>query len=343
MEGFPQQVSLSYLYRKVFSSHESTVSFLQQMGTFPSHKKCPKCEVPMKLVIASGAQKHGIGRFRCQRIAKHADKKEVSIQLAAGTWLERAKLTPQDAILLMYFFGLELTNDQIKHEFSGFRDNGTTLSDETISDYRSLFRDSLKQREEKVEREEGPLGGENVCVQLDESKFGRRKHNRGRLVDGPWMLGMIDEPPVDADKNAFYGMRIEICPDNKRDSATLIPLIQKHVQVGTTITTDQWGAYNELENLGYSHLRVNHSENYVDPETGAHTQRIESCWRPLKYFLIRHSSRHEHLPHLIKEFLWRRRMRYRGDTDHFSSIISAVNDKFADTELSLPERFPEDL
>ena len=36
---------------------------------------------------------------------------------------------------------------------------------------------------------------------------------------------------------------------------------------------------------GCLHFAVNHSEHYVDPETGAHTQTVEGLWRQVKAFL----------------------------------------------------------
>ena len=33
---------------------------------------------------------------------------------------------------------------------------------------------------------------------------------------------------------------------------------------------------------GYVHQKVNHSENFVDPQTGAHTQGMERAWLEAK-------------------------------------------------------------
>ena len=46
---------------------------------------------------------------------------------------------------------------------------------------------------------------------------------------------------------------------------------------GTTIISDKWRAYSGIESLSqnYNHLQVNHSENFKDPETGAHTNTID--------------------------------------------------------------------
>jgi len=70
----------------------------------------------------------------------------------------------------------------------------------------------------------------------------------------------------------------------RRDAATLLPIIQQFILPGTTIISDQWAAYgriNELPEL-YEHYTVNHSENFIDPETGAHTQTIEGTWSHFK-------------------------------------------------------------
>ena len=40
--------------------------------------------------------------------------------------------------------------------------------------------------------------------------------------------------------------------------------------------SDMWKAYDCLKDEGCSHLTVNHSLNFVDPDTGAHTQCIDN-------------------------------------------------------------------
>ncbi|CAF4742145.1 unnamed protein product [Pieris macdunnoughi] len=58
------------------------------------------------------------------------------------------------------------------------------------------------------------------------------------LYKGHWVIGMIEDKSED--------LRLEICPDIIRSAEVLVPHIQKHVEVGTTIYTDFWKAYDCL-------------------------------------------------------------------------------------------------
>lgn len=67
-----------------------------------------------------------------------------------------------------------------------------------------------------------------------------------------------------------------------RAKRTLNAVISQHVESGNHITTDMWAGYNDLNNLVCVHTTVNHSENYIDPDTGAHPQEIEVAWNNVK-------------------------------------------------------------
>ena len=95
--------------------------------------------------------------------------------------------------------------------------------------------------------------------------FGRRKYHRGRPLSGKWVFGGV----VKRSKDIF------MVPVDDRSAATLIPLINQYICAGTTVISDQWAAYNQLNPGTFPYLTVNHSENFVDPNTLAHTQTIE--------------------------------------------------------------------
>jgi transposase-like protein len=111
------------------------------------------------------------------------------------------------------------------------------------------------------------IGGPNKIVEIDESKFGRRKYNRGQ-----WVFGGIER---DSGRTFFVPV-----PD--RSTETLMAVIRDWIERGTAVISDCWRTYYHLEEEGYPHLTVNHSIGFVDPQTGAHTNTIQCQWRHLK-------------------------------------------------------------
>ena len=116
------------------------------------------------------------------------------------------------------------------------------------------------------------IGGPDCIVEIDESKFGRRKYNVGCLIEGQWVLGGICR-----DTREFF-----VVPVPERNRETLLCVIKDNIYKGTAIISDCWKAYNCLEEERYKHLTMNHSINFVDPTKGAHTNIIERRWRDLK-------------------------------------------------------------
>ncbi len=56
----------------------------------------------------------------------------------------------------------------------------------------------------------------------------------------------------------------------------------QHINQKTEIHSDEWRAYNRIKHEEYDHYTVNHTENFVDPVTGRHTQLIECLWNVAK-------------------------------------------------------------
>ncbi|KAL5499331.1 hypothetical protein EMCRGX_G010543 [Ephydatia muelleri] len=73
------------------------------------------------------------------------------------------------------------------------------------------------------------IGGVGKVVEIDESKFGKRKYNRGRRREGQWVLGGVER----GSDEVF----MQIVPS--RDAATLFPVIIANVKPGTEIHTDE--------------------------------------------------------------------------------------------------------
>jgi transposase-like protein len=86
---------------------------------------------------------------------------------------------------------------------------------------------------------------------------------------------------------------------------TLKTIINELVRGGSTIMTDEWGAYNGLDGK-YIHERVNHgADQYVNGE--AHTNSIEGFWALLKRGIVGqyHQVSAKYLNRYIDEFCFR--------------------------------------
>jgi transposase-like protein len=157
------------------------------------------------------------------------------------------------------------------------------------------------------------LGGPGVTCQVDESLFGYKpKYHRGRAPEEErWVFGIVDTRFRPA---LGYMESVE-----KRDAATLLPIIQRVCLPSTIIVSDGWAAYSRIHEQGYEHKVVNHSENFVDPVTGAHTQHIESYWAKSKQRLkAMKGVRREHLDEYLEEMMWLERHK----EDSFEIMLS---------------------
>ncbi len=68
------------------------------------------------------------------------------------------------------------------------------------------------------------IGGPGKIVEIDESKFGKRKYHRGRHTDGHWVFGGVERDTHM--KKSF----IVVVPDRTKE--TLLPIIQQFILPG---------------------------------------------------------------------------------------------------------------
>ena len=162
------------------------------------------------------------------------------------------------------------------------------------------------------------IGGVGSIVEIDESKFGRRKYNRGRCIDGHWVFGGVER----GTGNAFM---VEV---PNRTTQTLLPIIQKYVLPGTTVLSDEWRSYRRITSIGMIHKTVNHSVNFVDPSTGTHTQSFESTWDQVKRIMRRKGVMRTSevlFPSYLSEFLWRKKFHSKN---HFDTILEHIKEQY---------------
>lgn len=168
-------------------------------------------------------------------------------------------------------------------------------SNTTLVDWNQFFRDVCFQY---FVLNPVQIGGPGVIVEIDESLFARRKYNRGRWVVQKWVFGGWD-------RETKLGFLV-IVPD--RSAQTLLPIIQQYIRPGSIIFSDMWPAYNQLSELGFDHRVVNHSRNFVDPDSGVCTNGVEGMWsRAKSKFKAMNGTSRVLISEYLSEYMWTQR------------------------------------
>jgi transposase-like protein len=125
------------------------------------------------------------------------------------------------------------------------------------------------------------LGYQGGPVEMDETFIGGKLKNmhKSKKPKGPGFSGIAVAGTA---KTIVVGMlerkgrvRAEVVAE--RTHATLHALVNKHIQYGATLMTDEWGGY---KGTNLTHEIVNHAAEYVRGQV--HTQGIENFWSLLK-------------------------------------------------------------
>jgi transposase-like protein len=250
------------------------MSFLLEHNIIYNSIDCIQCGHRMKRETT---------RFRCTDQTCRSE-----LKLLHGSFFAGTKLKPTQVLLLGYLW-LTRTPFNLACTYIGG-------SRETVSSfyqhYRQLTIDSL-------DIDDDIIGGQNVIVEIDESKFGKRKYNRGHRVEGCWVLGGVERTEA---------RKLFITVVQDRTAQTLLNVIQQHVKPGSIIYTDLWKGYSKLnEELGYSHFTVNHSLHFKDPITGVDTNTIEGTWNGIKMTIAPRARNSGTMDERLLEFIWRRK------------------------------------
>jgi hypothetical protein len=259
--------------RRYFQDEDAAKTYLIEQEVFPPQRICEQCHNVMIL-------KPNRNAYRCSNRLCNKEK-----SMRANTFFWQARI-PLDKLLLLACLWLNKTG----------RDTAATMSEisnRTVTEYFAHLKQLVA---DDVEENQAIIGGPGIIVEADESKFGRRKYNRGRRVEGCWVFGGVERT------------------EERKCFAVPVPLILAHIHPGSTIISDMWGAYNFIPN-NYERLTVNHSLNFVDPTTGAHTNTIEGTWNAMKRDIPVRNRRHEGMEEELWTFMWRRAHKNRSQND----------------------------
>ena len=147
----------------------------------------------------------------------HKCDKEKSIR--EGTILYRCRLRLHQVLIFVHMWLQFAELKLIQKE--------ADISKKTAQKFNRLCYEAVTMYVEKFSTQ---IGGPLEIVEIDESKFGRRKYYRGHHVEGQWVFGGIERGSG----------RSFLAAVDSRDRSTLWSLIKKYIAPGTTIISDCW-------------------------------------------------------------------------------------------------------
>lgn len=112
------------------------------------------------------------------------------------------------------------------------------------------------------------------------------------------------------------------------DSATLMGLVRKHIDIDATVYTDEHMPYRMLPRIGYKHESVNHgTKEFVNGMASNNT--AESFWSHFKRGTdgIYHHVSPKHLQKYCDEYSYRWNTRDMTDGERFEEWFSNLNGK----------------
>jgi len=312
--------------KHLFDSEEATIKFCLEKETFDCPTICPRC----KHTIKAPNDKWTIRCRRpacayscpteCQRcesdlhITLDGDQEPCKADCEDCKWQWRPGLEYERSTFRNSFVqGCKLPKNEVMHCLWLWLNkvpSTTTASmlvwdEDTASKWHKFFRQMVAQMLDH-DKEENMLGGydengEPIIVEVDETKMGKRKYNKGRRVTASWVIGMVER--TRQRRTAWVVVQ-------QRDASVCTAVIKKFIKPGSIIHSDMWGGYNPIKNMGmnYTHRRLCHKKEFVNMKDGfkTHTQTIEGNNGAVKKAIPVHKRSGADLQDCLFEFMWRR-------------------------------------
>jgi transposase-like protein len=260
---------------EMFPDQETARVYLEGR-LWPNGPRCPVCGLGDRVSVRKG------GFYRCNQC-----KEDFTVR--TGTIFERSHVPLHKWIYAMYLLVTArkgISSMQLAKEIGITQKSAWFV----LHRLREACGSKLEKLKGIIEIDETFVGGKET----NKHEWKKLKAGRGTVGKTP-VLGMRER-----------GGRTVAMPIKGTDKEIIQAAIQRHVEVGSTVDTDESGAYTGIHFLGYTHGTVNHGAGeYVREDVT--TNGIESVFAVLKRGLIGvyHHASPKHLDRYVDEFSFR--------------------------------------
>ena len=297
--------SLYTVFSKALSSEKKAIKYFEKMrwdgkvvSPFDATSKVYKC---------------GNGKYKCKNTGRYFDVK-------TGTPFANTKLPMKKWLLAIFLFQA---------------DNGS-ISSCQLARFLEITQKSawymlMKIREftTKANANRSKLSGE---VEIDETFVGGKNGNRhkDKKVEKCQGRSYKDKVPVFGILERGGKLIAKVVPNTQ--ARTLVPIVKKNVEVGSTVYTDGWsykGLEGKYEQLSVDHGKHFYGETYVTDDGEiivVSTNGIENAWSLFKRRLKGTYSRvsKKHLQKYVDEFVFRFNTRNFTDSQRFDLLLRNI-------------------
>ncbi|KAF0746580.1 DDE Tnp IS1595 domain-containing protein [Aphis craccivora] len=221
---------------------------------------------------------HGADGFvwRCRQwltVNKKKVRCDFKQSIRKGTFFEKSHLSIYRIVMFAYLWTENVSLSFIKKQIN--------IAQQSAVDWASFHRevvfDGMILRHEKIATVFFLL----LIIFITKAVGKVVEIDEGHRVEGQWVFGGVER---------ITG-KCFLVPVERRDKNTLLELIKQWILPGTLIISDCWKSYDCLKDEGYEHLTVNHSIEFKNPDTGAHTNNVEGMWRHAKGSISQYSRK----------------------------------------------------
>ncbi len=288
------------LTNPIYNDKNTAREHLEAMR-WPDGPYCPHCG-SVENITKLGGKSTRPGVYKC-----NACRKPFSVTV--GTLFERSHIPLHKWVLATHLMAAS-KKGMSAHQLH--RMLGVT--------YKTAWFMAHRIREGMREFNPGPLGGENLSVEVDETYVGGKARNRKSRKTAPKeaVVALVER---EGKVRSFHVARV--------NSKTLRPVLTRHVSRKSRLQTDDSPVYDTIGREFRGHGRVNHSiEEYVRGGFD-HTNTVENYFSILKRGIVGvyHHVSADHLKRYVGEFDFRYNHRRINDWERAQEALKGIGGK----------------
>lgn len=320
---------IGHLYRYVIYDEAMCVKYLQERQLLPRNddRNCSrirdgvKCDGILKVCERKSRKRNSDGSFK-KIVTFKCNKKgcqtyqSIRKENPFFTYTDlngrcNSQLSLTEIIELVWFWVHRIPVNQVA-QF-------TRRAKKTIVDWYDLCRDVVVDKYSKRTK----MGGPGCVIQLYETPFQEKKkclskggeaHSIGRDKGGGGDAAFAIRDKKEKQTVSLFTLCWwrDGCLEKRffivrnHDLASLLPIIQEEVEVGSTIYSGRLSADVYLNDYGYFDCKVDHRQHFIDPSVQAKTQTEEILWQITNSTChIRSNNGYQLLSRHLTEEWWR--------------------------------------